>query len=59
MTGDRRFRLAAIQAAPVPFDLHASTEKACRLFEEAAAAGKTALDQLAPASSSDASRRKS
>jgi nitrilase len=36
-----KFRLAAIQAAPVFFDLEASTQKACRLIEEAAKQGAT------------------
>jgi predicted amidohydrolase len=35
------FRLAAIQAAPVYFDREASTEKACRLIEQAGAEGVT------------------
>jgi nitrilase len=35
------FTLAAIQAAPIFFDREASTDKACRLIEEAAAAGAT------------------
>jgi len=35
------FTLAAIQAAPVYFDSEASTEKACRLIEEAAEKGAT------------------
>ncbi|QWG19291.1 carbon-nitrogen hydrolase family protein [Bradyrhizobium sediminis] len=41
MTIRDRFKLAAIQAAAVPFDLGASTEKACRLIGEAGAAGAT------------------
>jgi nitrilase len=36
-----RFRLAAIQAAAVPFDRDASTEKACRLIRDAGAMGAT------------------
>jgi predicted amidohydrolase len=35
------FRLAAIQAAAVPFNREASTEKACRLIGEAGAMGAT------------------
>ena len=41
MTDGSSFRLAAIQAAPVPFDREASTEKACRLIREAGAMGAT------------------
>lgn len=36
-----KFRLAAIQAAPVFFDLEASTQKACLLIQEAAKQGAT------------------
>ncbi|MGY3440485.1 MULTISPECIES: hypothetical protein [unclassified Bradyrhizobium] len=36
MTIDPHFRLAAIQAAAVPFDREASVEKACRLISEVA-----------------------
>jgi len=36
-----RFKLAAIQAAPVYFDLEASTAKACGLIKEAGAKGAT------------------
>lgn len=36
-----KFRLAAIQAAPVFFDLEASTQKACRLIQEAGKQGAT------------------
>ncbi len=39
MTDYPEFTLAAIQAAPVYFDREASTEKACRLIEEAALKG--------------------
>ena len=39
MTNHPQFTLAAIQAAPVYFDREASTEKACRLIEEAAQMG--------------------
>lgn len=38
---DEKFKLVAIQAAPVHFDKQASVEKACRLIEQAAAAGAT------------------
>jgi nitrilase len=41
MTGQETFRLAAIQAAAVPFDREASTEKACRLIREAGEMGAT------------------
>lgn len=41
MTEYKKFKLAAIQAAPVYFDREASTEKACRLILEAGAKGAT------------------
>jgi len=41
MTSYTQFTLAAIQAAPVYFDLKASTEKACQLIKEAAQKGAT------------------
>jgi nitrilase len=41
MTDNEHFKLAAIQAAAVPFDREASVEKACRLIKEAAAMGAT------------------
>ena len=37
MTNYLDFRLAAIQAAPIYFDLEATTEKACELIREAGA----------------------
>lgn len=41
MTTYTEFTLAAIQAGPVYFDREASTEKACRLIDEAAQKGAT------------------
>ena len=41
MTDSARFRLAAIQAASIPFDRDASTEKACRLIRGAGVMGAT------------------
>lgn len=41
MTEYSKFKLAAIQAAPVYFDREASTEKACRLILKAGAKGAT------------------
>ena len=41
MTTSQCFKLAAIQATPILFDREASTEKACRLIQEAGALGAT------------------
>ncbi len=41
MTEYTKFKLAAIQAAPIYFDRDASTKKACRLIKEAGAQGAT------------------
>lgn len=41
MTSYREFTLAAVRAAPIPFNREASTERACRLIEAAAAQGAT------------------
>ena len=41
MTASQCFKLAAIQATPILFDREASTEKACRLIQEAGALGAT------------------
>ena len=41
MNDEKHFRLAAVQAAAVPFNREASTEKACRLIREAGAMGAT------------------
>jgi len=41
MTDNEHVRLAAVQAAAIPFDRDASTEKACRLIGEAGAMGAT------------------
>ena len=40
-TSYSEFTLAAVQAAPIYFDRDASTEKACRLIEQAAEQGAT------------------
>lgn len=41
MTKYTQFKLAAIQAEPIYFDRDASTEKACRLIQEAGKQGAT------------------
>jgi hypothetical protein len=46
MTEYSTFRLAATQTVPVCFDREASTDKACRLIEQAGADVIAALSQV-------------